>query len=153
MAWWIMTFDSLGSWFTIGPIQCASHTLVHSPWETHPDDQDKPLFQLWGDALQSLLDCLNPWTNCGQLIYLQGTHDLYLLHNSWCTQVMYNVRVMDWMLKSMLIHQKDSKGMVKSNFVTSCLAFRNSIPTFTTHLRKVNNNPSNYYIPNKKQSQ
>ena len=26
------------------------------------------------------------------------------------------------MLKLMLIHQKDNKGIVKSNFVTSCLA-------------------------------
>ena len=33
VAWWIMTIDSLASWFTIGPIWCASHTLVHSPWE------------------------------------------------------------------------------------------------------------------------
>ena len=33
------------------------------------------------------------------------------------------------MLKSMLIYQGDSKGIVKSNFVTSCLAFRGSIPT------------------------
>ena len=32
------------------------------------------------------------------------------------------------MLKSMSIHQRDSKGIVKSNFVTSCLAFRGSIP-------------------------
>ena len=37
------------------------------------------------------------------------------------------------MLKSMLIHQRDSKGIVKPNFVTSCLAFRGSIPT---NLRK-----------------
>ena len=41
---------------------------------------------------------------------------------------MYNVRDMSWMLESMSIHQKDSKGMVKSNFVTSCFAFRSSIP-------------------------
>ena len=33
------------------------------------------------------------------------------------------------MFKSMSIHQKDSKAIVKSNFVTSCLAFRSSIPT------------------------
>ena len=33
------------------------------------------------------------------------------------------------MLKSMLIYQRDSKGIVKSNFVTSCLTFRGSIPT------------------------
>ena len=32
------------------------------------------------------------------------------------------------MLKSMLIHQRDSKGIIKSNFVTSCFAFRGSIP-------------------------
>ena len=33
------------------------------------------------------------------------------------------------MLKSMSIHQKDSKGIVKSNFVTLYLDFRGSIPT------------------------
>ena len=32
------------------------------------------------------------------------------------------------MLKSMLIHQTDSKGIVKSNFVTSCLTFMGLIP-------------------------
>ena len=36
------------------------------------------------------------------------------------------------MLKSMSIHQRDNKGIVKSNFVTSCLAFRGSIPTLIT---------------------
>ena len=41
---------------------------------------------------------------------------------------MYNVRDMGRMLKSMSIHQRDSKRIVKSNFVTSCLAFRGSIP-------------------------
>ena len=40
---------------------------------------------------------------------------------------------MSGMLKSMLIHQKDGKGIVKSNFVTSCLAFRGSIPTYITY--------------------
>ena len=82
VAWWIMTVDSLASWFTVGPIQCASHTLMHSPWETHPDGQDKSSLQLGGSALQSLLDCPNPWTDYGQLIYLQGTYDLYLDCNS-----------------------------------------------------------------------
>ena len=38
------------------------------------------------------------------------------------------------MLKSMSIHQRDSKGLVKSNFVTSCLAFRGSIPIVMHHL-------------------
>ena len=33
------------------------------------------------------------------------------------------------MLKSMSTHQKDSKEIVKSNFVTSCFAFRGSIKT------------------------
>ena len=33
------------------------------------------------------------------------------------------------MLKSMSIHQKDSKGTIKPNFGTSCLAFRGSIST------------------------
>ena len=72
VAWWIMTIDSLTSWFTIGPIQCVSHTLMHLPLETYRDGQDKPFLQLGGDALQFLLDCPNPWTDCGQLIYLQG---------------------------------------------------------------------------------
>ena len=34
------------------------------------------------------------------------------------------------MLKSISMHQRDSKGIVKSNFITSCLAFRGSIPTY-----------------------
>ena len=33
------------------------------------------------------------------------------------------------MLKSMSIYQRDNKGIVKSNFITLCLAFRGSIPT------------------------
>ena len=82
VTWWIMTIDSLELWFTIGPIQCVSHTLIHSPLETYPDGQDKSSLQLGGGALQFLLDCLNPWTNCKQIIYLQGIHDLYLLCNS-----------------------------------------------------------------------
>ena len=41
---------------------------------------------------------------------------------------MYNIRDMGRMLKSMSIYQKDRKGIVKSNYVTSCLAFRVSIP-------------------------
>ena len=69
VAWWIMTIDSLVSWFTIGLVQCASHTLVHSPWKIHPDGPDKPSLQLGSGSLESLPDCLNPWTNCGQLIY------------------------------------------------------------------------------------
>ena len=82
VAWWIMTIDSLTSWFIIGPIQCALITLVHSPWETHLDGQDKLTLQLRGGALQPQLDCPNLWIECKQLIYLQGTHDLYPLHNS-----------------------------------------------------------------------
>ena len=34
------------------------------------------------------------------------------------------------MLKSMSIHQKNSKGIFKSNSVTSYLSFRGSIPTY-----------------------
>ena len=41
--------------------------------------------------------------------------------------LIYNVRDMSWMLKSMSIHKRDSKGIAKSNFVTSCFAFRCSI--------------------------
>ena len=42
---------------------------------------------------------------------------------------------------------KIKTGFLKKN--------KNSMPLMrlTTHLGKVNNNPSNYYIPNKKQSQ
>ena len=36
------------------------------------------------------------------------------------------------MLKSVSIHQNDRKGIVKSNFVTSCLAFRGPIPIVNT---------------------
>ena len=55
-----MTIDNLVSWFTVGPVQCASHILIHSPWETHLDDQDKPSLKLGGGAPQFLLDCPNP---------------------------------------------------------------------------------------------
>ena len=40
-----------------------------------------------------------------------------------------NVRDMSWMLKSMSMHKRDSKGTIKSDFVTSCLTFRGLIPT------------------------
>ena len=40
------------------------------------------------------------------------------------------------MLKSMSIYQKDGKAMVKSNFVTSCLTFRRSIPIDNSSLYK-----------------
>ena len=53
---------------------------------------------------------------------------------------MYNVRDMDWILKSMSIRQNDNKGVVKSNFVTSCLAFRGSIligNSSLTHMHKL----------------
>ena len=40
---------------------------------------------------------------------------------------MYNVRDMGWIPKRMSIHQMDSKGTIKSNFVTSYLVFRDSI--------------------------
>ena len=63
-----MTIDSLTLWFIVGPIQCASQTLVHSTCETHPDGQDKAFIKLRGSALQSMLYCPNPWTNYGQLI-------------------------------------------------------------------------------------
>ena len=41
------------------------------------------------------------------------------------------------MLKSMLIHRKDNKRIIKSNFVTSYLAFRGSIPivSYALHIR------------------
>ena len=38
------------------------------------------------------------------------------------------------MLKSISIHPEDNKGIVRSNFVTPCLAFKGSIPTKTTLL-------------------
>ena len=59
VAWCIMTIDSLASWFIVCHVQCASHTLVHSPWEIHPNGQDKPSPQLGSGVIQSLLDCLN----------------------------------------------------------------------------------------------
>ena len=46
VAWWIMTIDSLASWFIVSSVQCVSHILVCSPWETHIDDQDKSSLQL-----------------------------------------------------------------------------------------------------------
>ena len=41
------------------------------------------------------------------------------------------------MLKSMSIHQKNNNGIVKSNFVTSCLAFRSSILILEAHKNKI----------------
>ena len=61
---------------------CELHTLAHSPWETHSDNQDQPSFQLEGDALQPLMSCLDPWTNCDLVIYLQITCGLDLSCNS-----------------------------------------------------------------------
>ena len=55
-----------------------------------------------------------------------------LMHPSYV-----NVRDMSWMLKSMSIHQKDSKIMVKYNFVISCLAFKGSIPTHRSFTWKI----------------
>ena len=46
-----MIIDSLALEFTVDPVQCASHTLVHSPWETHLDDQNKSSLQLGSGAL------------------------------------------------------------------------------------------------------
>ena len=43
---------------------------MHSPWETHPNGEDKPSFQLGGDTLQSLLDFPNLGTDCEELITL-----------------------------------------------------------------------------------
>ena len=48
VAWWIMTIDSL----TVVLVQCASHTLIHSPWDTHSDNQNKSSLQLGCGALQ-----------------------------------------------------------------------------------------------------
>ena len=59
--------------------------------ETHPNNQDQSSFQLGSNALQPQMDCLNPWTNCEQNIYLHGTYDLDLPYNSYYTQVLYNV--------------------------------------------------------------
>ena len=49
------------------------------------------------------------------------------------------------MLKSMSIHQKDNDGIVKSNFVTSCLAFRISITTLSHGSRRYMLNFIDYY--------
>ena len=62
-----MRIDSLTSLFTIGHIQCVSHTLMHSSWETHLDGQNKLSLQLGGSALQSLLDCPNHELTVGNL--------------------------------------------------------------------------------------
>ena len=48
------------------------------------------------------------------------------------------------MLKLMSIHQRDSKGIVKSNFVTLCLVFSGSIPT--TNALHLNQNKYIYMI-------
>ena len=36
-----------------------NHTLVHSPWETHPNSQNQPSLQLEGGALQPLMGFLD----------------------------------------------------------------------------------------------
>ena len=41
---------------------------------------------------------------------------------------MYNIRKIGWMFKSMLMHKKDSKEIVKCDFVTLYFAFKGSIP-------------------------
>ena len=48
---WIITIDSLRSWFILGPVKCVSHALVHLPWQNHNDDQDKSTLQLEDSAL------------------------------------------------------------------------------------------------------
>ena len=55
-----MSNDSLMSGVIIGHAHYAPHTLVHSPWENHPDDQDKSSFKLGGHALHFQMDCPNP---------------------------------------------------------------------------------------------
>ena len=50
---------------------------MHSSWETHPDSQDQPALQLGGGTLQLLMGCLDPWTSCEQVIYLQGTYEIF----------------------------------------------------------------------------
>ena len=82
------------SWFTIGSVQYASHTLVHLSWENHYDVQDKSSLQLGGSLVWSQMDNPNPWTNYGLLITLYWTYDLdlfmqLLMHLShvqckWC---------------------------------------------------------------------
>ena len=55
---------------------------MHSPRETHPDSQDQSSLQLKSSALQPLMGCLNPQTDCEQVIYWKGTYDLVLSCNS-----------------------------------------------------------------------
>ena len=50
------------------------------------------------------------------------------------------------MLKLMSMRKKDSKGTIKSNFVTSCLAFRVSIPTKKVKKKKKSTFDSWLYI-------
>ena len=76
-----MTINSLMTWFTLGLIQCVSHTIVYSPWEKHLDEQDKSSLQLGGSALQSQIDCPNSWIEGGIFITFQGTYDLDFLYN------------------------------------------------------------------------
>ena len=46
-----MIIDSFTSWFTLGPVQSASYTLVHSLWETYPNGQDKSFLKVGCGAL------------------------------------------------------------------------------------------------------
>ena len=83
------------SWFTVGLIRCVT---IHTSALTMGNSSRLPrqgILQIGGSALQHLLDCQNPWIDCELLIILQGTHDLYFMCNSKCTQVMYNISDMD----------------------------------------------------------
>ena len=53
-----------------------------------------------------------------------------------------NVKDMGWMFKYMSIHQNDSKKTLKSNFITSCLAFRGSIQQHFSHHQNKNSQNS-----------
>ena len=46
---------------------------MHSPLETHPDNQDKSSLELGGSALQPLMGCLDPRIGYEQFIYFQET--------------------------------------------------------------------------------
>ena len=55
---------------------------MYSSWEIHLDDQDRPSLELGGGTLQALMRCLDPQTNCEQVMYLQGTRNLDIPCNS-----------------------------------------------------------------------
>ena len=76
----------------------------------------KSINQLWTTYLLTR----NPWLVSSVQLLMNSSHVLCKRH--------------ELNAQSMSIYQNDSKGIIKSNFVSSCLAFRGSIPINSIYL-------------------